>query len=1780
MAITKVRSYNSSPYFDDYDETDNFHRVLFRPGYAVQARELTQLQTALQGQIDKFGQYNFKDGSRVVGGKVTLNTEYDFIKLTNASFTHSSTTYNSTYQSDNLANFVGTTITGTSNTGNQVTAKVLEAVAATGSDPHTLYISYENSGDTNRNVAKFVADEVVTSSGGTTYYAKVGASGVTPIGQGSRVSIEEGAYFISGCFAYVAANSLILDKYTNTPSYTVALKVDELLVAADDVTHDAGGDLNDNATGTPNFAAPGANRYKIYTTLVKDNLVPTLSGGSADTYTRKITLLTVENGITKVDETDKTHNTELTARLARRTHEESGDYAIRPFTLDLREHKLVGNNGGYLAGGSLDKVAIGIEPSVAYVKGYRIENLATNYIPVNKPRGATDYIKDNVVTSINNVGNYVKCAASAIDGIPDISTFKTVQLKNGSNAVIGTARIRDIEYISAAEVRLYLFDISMGTNSFGDVTNMVQGPVSNSGTNFIVSALTSTSRFDSGNDGLVFKLPRNAIKTLKDGSDIETIYTIRERFAGTLSGSQTVAVSITDGLLANNTDMVITLGANDPVTTTSQAMPAANGTSFTLNCTGMTGASNGAEIQIVYSVLKAGNTNSKLKSKTKETITGQTITANGSASYGLGRADAIELTTITDVNGSDIKDKFVLDTGQTDSFYDESKIILKGGEVVPNGAMTVAFKYWSHGSGDYFTVDSYPSADYVDIPSFSGKQGAVELRDCVDFRPTKGSGSPTTGNEFGTGTGPDTSGCPLPGSIMINDITYYLPRIDKVYINRDGEFNVVEGVAAKNPAAPEDPEDAMVIYKLNLNPYVYKLSDVVPTMIDNKRYTMRDIGKIDKRVKNLEYYTSLSLLEKEAADTQIFDSAGNTGDQRFKNGFIVDGFYGHDRGNVTHPDYNVAIDRRNGILRPKASERNVNLIRKAGEANGTTSGSTTYAKKGGGGIVTMPYTESAYITQPYSSYAEFVNPYNVFSWSGEITLSPESDEWKETEIRPDVIVNDTGLYDQLVQQAEASGILGTVWNEWETNWSGSDDSVETFETDGWGGISTTTITTTTTTTSQTQTGFQTTAVPDTILKDMGSRVVEINFVPFIRSRKIWFKAELMKPNTKVYAFFNGQNVTTYCDDGVAFSEWSDASAEPLFYDGATVSDTGDGVLTTDATGQCTGSFIIPRNDALKIKTGTRLFRLTDSSTNDKNNETTSAEGLYHAQGLLEVSENVIVATKVPKFVTSEISDNRIVESTSVNTQSSIARTRWADPLAQTFICDTQGGVFATSVKIYVAAKDANLPVTVSIRSVENGTPTQKVLPGASVNVYPGSITTSVDASVATTVTFDHPVYLSPDQEYAIVLMSQSDDYKVYVAEMGGDDLTNTSYKITKQPYNGVFFTSQNASTWTPEQTKDLKFILNTADFTDLKDPQDHSATLTLVNDVVPTVKLGPHPFQFLSHPNGTTVRVRVLHKNHGMYDQTAPGRVTITGAVTTNGVAASALNATHIIRNNSVDHDSYEVDITEQATSVATDGSIFGGGTAVVATTNNMYNTLYPIIQNVQVPGTSIKWFLTGYSGKSMDGAEADYAAQTEVQILANGNNNFTNPMVIASAINETNSMSGAKSFTLRCVLSHNGNTNVSPIIDMNRSSAVLIENIVNDATTNSSAYTTRGTYVAETAARNTSNFSKYVTKKVELNNEAEVLDVYINANKPDGGNVDLYYKVAADNAVFDDQVWIIASPENTILTDNSNTFREVHYEIDPAGVKFDAFAFKIVLRSTNSSNPPMVKDFRAIAST
>ncbi len=514
MSTTRIKAFGTEPYYDDYFtvdsngktvETKNYHRILFRPGYSVQARELTQLQTSLQAQIDRHGQYAFKHGSRVVGGKVTLNTEYDFIKI-ESSFTHS---VGGSLNSDTyLSSLVGTIITGGNNSGTQIQAKVLKVVPAEGSDPNTVYIKYITKGGSARNVATFSAGEEFSSSGSTTYYGKVGggsgSSITTPTGLGAVANIEEGVYFISGTFVHVAAGSLILDKYTNTPSCTVGLSVTESIVdSAADTT------LVDNAQGVPNTSAPGATRYQISTTLVKESLTNLNS-----TDSNYITLLQVEDGKLQVDKTDATNvTTELSKRLARRTFEESGNYAVKPFQLDIREHldNEAGNNG-YLtsASGGVDtKIAVGIEPSTAYVQGFRNENIATKYVAIDKPRGANATNNDTGANLATPVGNYV--VVQNVKGAPDIETFGTINLHsqtNGGGSVIGTARARTLEVIGG-EYRLHLFDISMsGTHAFSSVQSFEQS--ASNGITFKANITGSTpTRIDVGNNSLVFKLPYN-----------------------------------------------------------------------------------------------------------------------------------------------------------------------------------------------------------------------------------------------------------------------------------------------------------------------------------------------------------------------------------------------------------------------------------------------------------------------------------------------------------------------------------------------------------------------------------------------------------------------------------------------------------------------------------------------------------------------------------------------------------------------------------------------------------------------------------------------------------------------------------------------------------------------------------------------------------------------------------------------------------------------------------------------------------------------------------------------------------------------------------------------------------------------------------------------------------------------------------------------------------------------------------------------------------------------
>ena len=1742
MSTTTIKNYPAAPYYDDYDETKNYHRILYRPGYAVQARELTQMQTNLQAQLDRFGQYAFKHGSRVVGGKVTLNTEYDFIKIDSA-FVHS---VGGTLNSDGyLSSFVGTTITGSANSGTEITAKVIAVIPSDGSDPNTLYIKYTNTGGAARTTSTFAAGEEFSSSGATTFYGQVQSTG-TPTGVGSSVNIEEGVYFVSGTFIYVPKASLTLDKYTNTPSYVIGLNVIEEIIDTD-----TDNTLKDNAQGTPNEAAPGATRYKVSTALVKESLT-NLNSANAN----YVTLLRIENGKVQVDETDTINQgVELSKRLARRTFEESGNYAVKPYQLDIKEHLDDGTNNGYLlagSGGDADKLAIGVEPGTSYVQGFRNENIATKYLVIDKPRDASNSINVDANANVATpVGNYVRVTEGTIKGAPDLTNFTTMNLYNATGqggSIVGTARARAMEKIGS-EIRLHLFDINITSGSFSAVRSFSQGH--SNGINFVGNISDASAlRFDVGNNGLVFKLPYNAIQTLYNGSVNTTEYTIKKDFATTVTANQcTISIPSAQGHFTNvNTATMISVGTGF-IDTTPTFVGASNDGVSTL--TFSVSAPNTTKVRIVADVEVDGSDKVQKEKLRQNNTVASSVAASADGSYSLGKADIIRIVSVVDATSTDVTERFTLDNGQRDNYYDIGRIIRDPGSSPVSGSLTITFDYYTHGSGDYFTVDSYPTADYGTIGSFSSGQGVVELRDCVDFRPRKDD----TGANF-TGTGSSLSGSPDPSHAMSMYVKYYMPRIDKLYITKEGILKTAIGVPSDNPKAPATPEDAMGLFDLKLKPYVFSTSDVVPTLIDNKRYTMRDIGKLDKRVKNLEYYTALSLLEQQAANTQLFDASNFS---RTKNGFLVDGFRGHNVGDASHPDYACSIDKAAGTLRPKFDSRNINLVRKAADSG-------TVVKNAS--LMTLPHTTAAYITQPYSSVAVNVNPYNVFSWSGSVTLSPESDEWKDTDVRPDVIINDDGLYDQFVTMAEESGILGTQWNEWETNWTGTEVDVSVVTTGGgrmndwwdvgiggeggFGGFrgfgfqpqSNTTTTATTVTTQQARTGLTTSIASDTVTKELGSKVVEVNFVPFIRSRKVFFKGELLKPNTKVYPFFNGTEVSTFCK-AESFQEFSDRT-EVITYEGETTHPAGTSALTTNANGVVEGSFVIPRNSALKFKTGTRTFKLTDSATNNSDDETTYAETQYHAEGLIESIQKEIMSTKVASFVTTELNDARTLVDTSVQTS-----VEWIDPLAQTFLVDTEGGIFCKSLNLFFRTKDASIPVRVSIRSVVNGTPTQKIVPGADKVVYPSSVNISEDASAATTVTFDHPIYLAQNQEYAIVLMAQSDSYEAWVAEMGGFDKTNPNNRITKQPYGGVFFTSQNASTWTPEQSRDLKFNLNRCVFS------GSGAVLNLVHDSIPAKLLPLNPMLSTS---GSAV-VKVFHKNHGMQNANNPV-VIISGATAFNGIAAANINGTRTINPSTVTHDTYEFTTGSSDTASAT-GS--GGGAAVFATENKQMDVIRPVIQSLTVPGTSIRYYMTPYSETEV--------ASTEGEVLANENVILSSPKSIASDANST-----TKTFNLRCVFS-TASDNISPVIDMNRASLYTIQNRVIDNTVGDELSATGGNQLA-----------RYITKKVELAEEADKIDVFLNVNRPRSANVDLYFRVVEGGSSTDISTvaWQVATPlEGIAINDNPNVFKEIQYSIDPGGAGYTAspdtfgtMQFKIVLRSSNSATVPQVKDFRAIAST
>ncbi len=1686
MAIQYTEQLFSTKYRDDFRDSDHYHRILFNSGRQLQARELTQMQTIIQRELERFGRNIFKEGAAVVPGGMTINSAYEFAKLDTSSNT----------LPGNTTSMIGDTFVGQTS---GVQAQILQVVPVDGADPATVYVKYTNSlsGTPGATAIRFTpGEDIVGNASSVSLTVQTVNTLANPaIGKGTIASMHRGTFFTQGHFVQADNQKILVSKYSSTPTETVGFVVTQDVVTVDDTN-----DLYDNQGLLPNLTSPGADRYRITLTLaIKSQVL------STDTfvYFGKIKDGVLVEAVTGTEDYNKIQDFN-----ALRTKEINGDFIKQAFKIEFDEHD-----------SDITKLTMDISAGVAYVNGFRASKGAPFKIDVNKALTTTTLNAEAIAASY---GNYV--LSTTFVGLPNVDTFELQNIRDTighGGSTIGTCRVKAVEE-DGANYRFYLMDIRMNPGeTFRDAKS-----IGTSGDQYFNPILENgiVVQKDAVNNNMLFPFPQERVKSITDVS-----LTTQRRVTATTDGSGNASLP--------------TLGATEVYSTSTQwifAEVGGGGATFTpssitgvgTNSASITGGPAGVSIEALVHIQKDGILRTKTLTNTTKTATIATP-SNGARYIDLGKADIYDVTRIraTDSNGADLSSDFLLDKGARDNFYETGRLLLKGNASVPSGSVFVRFNYFTHSpNGHYFAASSYGGIDYGDIPVHTlGNGTEIALYDVLDFRSRKDD----TNANFSAGTA-RVNEVPINTSLITADTEYYLPRFDKLVIDEQAKISLLNGTPSLNPQFPPIPANSLELYNVKFNPGTTDEKDLTIQNIEAKGFTMRDIAKLEERIENLEEFTTLSLLENDASSFAVFDSIGN---DRTKSGFLVDNFIDHVASDTQNTEYRAAIDPREQILRPIFNEESINL-------RYDSSLSTNAILKGDN--VYIDHTDVLYIDQPLASGTENINPFAVITNRGVVNLSPGSDNWKEVVFVANRVINGGTRLD--TRQA-------LLWNNWNWNWQGNRiNNLRVGQT-----------------LASTDTGWQRrgrvatrNTVVDTVVRDevvreqVGDRVVNVALIPFMRSRKIFFKAEGIAPNVRMWAYFDGTRV----DNWVRSESFQRMAVQPddygSKYNNATQHPEAPSALFSNAQGEVEGSFFIPNSPAQRFRTGQRTFKLMDISANNDDDAISIASAQFTSTGILETRQRDILSTRVIT-VAGTSRQHRMV----------------FDPLAQSFFVDEDNGMFITKVRAYFQSKDGTVPVSCEIRPMVNGQPSSDTtVPGTVKFLPPSSVNTSSDASVGTDFVFDEPAYLLPYTEYAIVLKAESTRYNVYIAETEQFVLGSTAKKVSKQPTLGSLFKSQNASTWEPAQTKDLMFQIYKASF------NTAGATVVLENTNVPQQLLGNNPFSIA----GNSKVVTVTQANHG-FD--SGDTVTFGGLDSATNYGGGILG-TAILGNRSVislDENQYK--FNSGTTNSSSNTFTFGGDNAL-ASRNYMFETAVPFIENMIPQETNLNIVGKFTSGKSLAGAETPYIKDaTDTDLDMRENNFFPVVKMIASRGAEISEMGGARSATITVNLT-TADPNVSPVLDMQRSSLWVIHNNIDFQDSAGSLGILSGTrnlpinYADETDPTGGSHIAKHIVRPVTLENAAIGLKILLGANVPQEAAFDLYYKAVEEDVAFEDTNWVYIAPENNLPTDeNPNIFREYEYLIGgQSGLSsaFTKFTLKIVMKSTNAAKVPTFRDLRIIA--
>lgn len=340
---------------------------------------------------------------------------------------------------------------------------------------------------------------------------------------------------------------------------------------------------------------------------------------------------------------------------------------------------------------------------------------------------------------------------------------------------------------------------------------------------------------------------------------------------------------------------------------------------------------------------------------------------------------------VNSTNYIDATDNFYVNYGQTDNLYDHASIILKQGYPAPNSTMLIHMDYYEHDitKKTYFSVDSYANTSYEngEIPIYvSNKSGVYNLRDCLDFRPTRLIGQ-TDGSI-------SSVYIPSPDSSTELSFDYYLPRIDKLVLGKNKEFRIIKGIASPNPVPPEDDSDSMTLYTIKLPPFSASTKDIILQYNQNRRYTMKDIASLDKRLSRVEIYTALNSVEQKAMNDQVQYEDGTN---KEKWGIVGEGFKNYNISDYNNPDFSVDLSPYE--MKPKVVNR-VNAFEIFDSTDISENEKT----------ITLSYTETPAISQSVTSNKTVsAQPFLFASYIGGVKLTPETDFWVSEELKPEVI---------------------------------------------------------------------------------------------------------------------------------------------------------------------------------------------------------------------------------------------------------------------------------------------------------------------------------------------------------------------------------------------------------------------------------------------------------------------------------------------------------------------------------------------------------------------------------------------------------------------------------------------------------------------------------------------------------------------------------------------------------------------------------------------------------